>query len=139
MRAADAALSHQRHQRRRALRREGQRLAVQFRRETKPVLTVHEALAQWIDEKRAAWRHPDTVARNVANRIKVWIPDVPVDEIDAVRACETPHFLTGGDTGGTIHPGPAARFDPRIWCGSAPAGSDSQRCADLPPETGTLF
>jgi hypothetical protein len=63
-------------------------LAVQLRRETetKPVPTVYEALAQWIDEKRAAWRNPDTVARNVENRVKVWIPDVPVDEIDAARA-----------------------------------------------------
>ena len=63
-------------------------LAVQLRRETetKPVLTVHEALAQWIDEKRAAWRNPDTVARNVDNRVKAWIPDVSVDEIDAARA-----------------------------------------------------
>ncbi|MBL9044544.1 MAG: hypothetical protein JNM83_23230, partial [Myxococcales bacterium] len=63
-------------------------LAVQLRRETetKPVLTVFEALAQWIDEKRAAWRNPDRVARHVENRVKAWIPDVPVDEIDAARA-----------------------------------------------------
>ncbi|HNK43728.1 MAG TPA: hypothetical protein PKL17_03035, partial [Pseudomonadota bacterium] len=63
-------------------------LAVQLRRETetKPVLTVYEALAQWIDEKRAAWRHPESVARNVENRVKAWIPDVPVDEIDAAQA-----------------------------------------------------
>jgi integrase len=63
-------------------------LAVQLRRETetKPVLTVYEALAQWINEKRAAWRHPDSVARNVENRIKVWIPDISLDEIDAARA-----------------------------------------------------
>jgi integrase len=63
-------------------------LAEQLRRETetKPVLTVYEALTQWIDEKRSAWRNPDRVARGVENRIKVWIPDVPVDEIDAARA-----------------------------------------------------
>ena len=63
-------------------------LAVQLRRETetKPVPTVYEALAQWIDEKRAAWRNPERVSRHVKNCIKSWIPDVPVDEIDSARA-----------------------------------------------------
>ena len=89
-------------------------LAVQLRRETetetKPVLTVYEALAQWIDEKRAAWRHPDSVARNVENRFNAWISDVPVDEIDAARASalylvrldhilETPRMGVDGETG----------------------------------------
>ncbi|MBL8633363.1 MAG: tyrosine-type recombinase/integrase [Myxococcales bacterium] len=54
--------------------------------ETKPVPTVHEALDQWIEHKRVVWRNAERVARNVENRIKVWIPDVPVDEIDAARA-----------------------------------------------------
>ncbi len=63
-------------------------LAVQLRRETetKPVLTVYEALGQWIGEKRAAWRNPDSVAHNVEKRVTVWIPDVPVNEIDPARA-----------------------------------------------------
>ena len=63
-------------------------LTVQLRRETetKPVLTVYEALGQWIGEKRAAWRNPDSVAHNVEKRVTVWIPDVPVNEIDPARA-----------------------------------------------------
>ncbi len=47
---------------------------------------MYEALGQWIDEKRPAWRNPDSVARNVENRVKVWIPDISLDEIDAARA-----------------------------------------------------
>ena len=83
-------------------------LAVQLRRETetKPVLTVYEALAQWTDEKRAVWRNPDAVARDVDNRIKAWIPDVPVDEIDATRASAL--YLTATKSEGKFGPLKAA-------------------------------
>lgn len=69
-------------------KRAADNVAEQIRQQTltKPVPTVYEALAQWIDEKRPAWRNPDSVARNVQNRVTVWIPDVPVTEINDARA-----------------------------------------------------
>ena len=41
--------------------------------ETKPVPTVYGRSPSG-STKRAAWRHPESVARNVENRVKAWIP-----------------------------------------------------------------
>jgi len=83
-------------------------LAVQLRRqtETKPTPTVYEALGQWIEEKRTVWRHPESVARNIAFRVKSWIPDVAVDKIDSARASSL--YMTATQSEGRFGPLKAA-------------------------------
>ena len=60
---------------------------LQQQNSAKDIVSVHQALALWIDAKLVCWKNPRQ-AKEVRERIDSWIPDVAVTDIDQSQAHE---------------------------------------------------